>query len=151
MIDPVIGMSLLLTLLTLAGFVLSRTSARHTREIQALTDTTDAKLKDLEQQIGQIFLTEQDRKDIGLPPRQVQVIEKKAGSNGLAPACTVHKWSAEFLERGRLASNRGNYGVDGGNCFVRVCLKCKARQVRGKRISLHSDGSKQNHYHWHSD
>lgn len=152
MIDPALALLGVTLALTASIASLLRVTWRQDKQLKALAQTVDTVTTALEAKIEQIYLTEDDRKALGLPSRQVQVIEKEPkNKSGLPPACTVHKWSAEFLERGRLASNRGNNGVDGGNCFVRVCLKCKARQVRGKRISLHSDGSKQNHYHWHSD
>ncbi|QGT55030.1 hypothetical protein SEA_FORZA_37 [Gordonia phage Forza] len=130
-----------LILVTLCALILARqqTLVKRTRaELQELRTHVENSQKTVEKQISQIFLTEDERKLLGLPSAvdvtkqlvESGVKEKVERADGLIPACKAHKWSAKRLEKPRRKVGARMRAGDDGMVYVRTCLKCGERQAR---------------------
>lgn len=103
-----------------------------------LTEATQT-LTDLKTEVSQIYLTEDDRKRIGLPPRGVEVIEIEKPSKPTIdpskpwtiPACKNHVWCEPWIGRPEQKSNRLSYGnsLDGWTAKLRRCQECTRQEV----------------------
>lgn len=136
-------------ILVTLGITVIRLSRHTRRELAA----ANARIDTLQTELGQIYLTDEDRELLGLEARKtvtVPDVSGKAKRKGLVPACQAHAWSAEELKTGRLPTNRTNRSHGKGLCFIRTCIKCEARQARGVQ-TRGTSGERQSHYTWHAD
>ena len=91
--------------------------------------------KDFERMIAEVFLTPDDRQRLGLPPAgeiaRDAAVKAAMRKNDIAPACTVHEWSAPQYGKPRRRSNQYLLAnvTDNWKCYVRKCLACGSQQA----------------------
>lgn len=110
---------------------------------------------ELSEKVSDILLTPEDRKLLGLPDRViVEKVEVPVIVKGKDPKpsemtpCSPHNYCAPFRDDVRRYENQP-LEDDDGEAYVRVCLRCKWRQVRGSYIKPALDGSPI--HTWHDD
>lgn len=110
---------------------------RNTRRVdtahKALTDYVGDAVTTLRNEIGQVYLTEQDRKDLGLPPAGAlaAIAAAKAAAEPQHTGVCVHEWTKVHFGPPRRLSNALAFGspLDDRKLYIRKCGNCPHQQV----------------------
>ena len=126
----------LILFLFFGNLILASVVLVHNKHIAKAIGTQDflvTKIDSIEKEIGNIYLTEDDRKTLGLPARMIMEVEAKEK----LPCSGDHKWSGEHIGAPNNTAMNSKHmwkENDGKKAVIKKCLKCGAQRVRGEKI-----------------